>query len=299
MGYDVKIVADSIESHGIRITTMEVTYPLIIHAEMLRHRMLSRSVMSNRAVPVAKMIQSILDDPFIPERWPLNKKGMQNELWLTQAQAEVAKQAWLTARDGVVAQARQLADIGVHKQITNRILGPFLWTTEVITATKWANFFYLRCDPAAQPEMQKIAYMMQEAYFTHEPKLLNPGELHLPYITDKDWDEVTGYITMDANITPGFKAREIREYIKFASVGRCASVSYLRQGEDTWDAMTASGKGQTHAMNRHWSVFEHVAECLRSEFPDPMCGNFVQGWRQFRKQFEYENVTRFEPNYKL
>ena len=50
----VEIVADSINQQGDRLTSLVLTYPRIIHAEMMTHRMFSRNASSSRAVPVQK-----------------------------------------------------------------------------------------------------------------------------------------------------------------------------------------------------------------------------------------------------
>ena len=59
MAYKCEILADSISEQGHRLTTFKVTYPRIIHAEMLRHRMLSRNVASSRAIPFEKMVKDV------------------------------------------------------------------------------------------------------------------------------------------------------------------------------------------------------------------------------------------------
>lgn len=282
--YYAKVIADSIGPHGVRLTTMEVCYPLIIHAEMLRHRIFSRNVMSNRAVPVDKMIQSVRIDPFIPERFPKNKSGMQSTEWLEGNDDKAARSEWMIAISNALASVERMTRLKIHKQIVNRVLGPYLWCVEVITSTQWSNFFSLRCHPAAQPEMQKIAYMMQYAYYTSKPQEAYPGYAHLPYIPN---DERDLYPNKNADL------------LKYASVGRCNGVSYLRQGEDTWSIETSADKGMMHRDNRHWSGFEHVGICNSYANTHALCANFLRGWTQWRKTFPGENMTQFVPNHKL
>lgn len=59
---------------------------------------------------------------------------------------------WLTARDEAVIYAETLLDLGLHKQIANRLLEPFMWAEVVVTATEWDNFFKLRLAHDSQPE---------------------------------------------------------------------------------------------------------------------------------------------------
>lgn len=54
---------------------------------------------------------------------------------------------WLFARDKAVEAASILYVFDVTKQLCNRLLEPFMWTTMLITGpgSGWENFFYLRC----------------------------------------------------------------------------------------------------------------------------------------------------------
>lgn len=63
---EVKILADSGNASGDRLTTFQLTYPRFIHSELLTHRMFSRNSASSRAIPVEKLIRQVLDDPVIP-----------------------------------------------------------------------------------------------------------------------------------------------------------------------------------------------------------------------------------------
>ena len=77
------IIADSINQQGNRVTTYILTYPRIIHAELLTHRLFSRNAASSRAIPAKKMIKMIEEDPFIPIAWQKAHKGMQGTEYIT------------------------------------------------------------------------------------------------------------------------------------------------------------------------------------------------------------------------
>ena len=66
---EAKIVADSINKQGDRITTFLLTYPRFIHSELMTHRMFSRNSASSRAIPFEKMVKDVLENPFIPIAW--------------------------------------------------------------------------------------------------------------------------------------------------------------------------------------------------------------------------------------
>ena len=145
MSYKCEILADSISPQGHRITTYKVTYPRMIHAEMLRHRMLSRNVASSRAIPFAKMVKDVEENPFIPIAWQKDHKGMQGTEYLTGEDDTIARNRWKYNAKEAVEMAKFMHGVGVTKQLCNRLLEPFVWTTEIITGTEWDNFFELRC----------------------------------------------------------------------------------------------------------------------------------------------------------
>jgi thymidylate synthase ThyX len=290
VSHAAKILAHSISPDGVPLTTFEVTFPRPILAEFNTHRMFSRNSASSRAIPVEKMIKMVLEHPYIPTHWGKNQKGMQADQEVDEVDQFKAQRRWLEARQLAVNMARELIDIGIHKQITNRLLEPFMWHTCIVTATEWDNFFHLRDNKDAHPEIQKIAHMMRELYESSEPKERDYGEWHLPLIdTDTDVDVCR---TMRA----GRSLDECRQVLAKISVARCARVSYLtHEGKrdiqadlDLHDKLLTSG---------HLSPFEHVArpakvlvgntlneDATRGVFDKNAfwCGNF-RGWIQLRK----------------
>lgn len=72
-----KIAADSVGEHAPQLTTMLVRMPRCILAEFNTHRMFSRNAASSRAIPVVKLIERVMTDPFAPLYWDKNQKGMQ------------------------------------------------------------------------------------------------------------------------------------------------------------------------------------------------------------------------------
>jgi hypothetical protein len=91
------------------------------------------------------------------------------------------------ARDAAIYHAEEFNAAGYHKQIVNRMLEPFSHIKVVCTATEYDNFFYLRCHPDAQPEIQKLAELMYDAREASTPVKLNPGSWHVPYFEDGFW----------------------------------------------------------------------------------------------------------------
>jgi len=297
MAYSVKIIKDSVTSvceFNYRLTTMEVTIPRLVLSEFNTHRSFSRNSASSRAIPVEKQIAKVLDDPFIPVYWGKNQKGMQADQELSFSEIEISKFEWLYARDEAVKQARKLLAIGVHKQITNRLLEPWMWQTIIVTATEWNNFFALRTHKDAQPEIRKGAIMMKEAYDASIPKRLNYGDWHLPLLQDDEF--VLSDDSPEWNESQGFSGTmyTLPDAQKI-SAGRCARISYLTHvgtREPSADIELCTNL----IKSGHMSPLEHVAtpmdeQSVKEILCDeriPFCGNF-RGWVQLRKQIENED----------
>lgn len=188
MPHSANILTDSITERGHRLMTFELVFPRIILAEWNTHRVFSRNSASSRAIPVKVMIQRVMEDPYIPSAWGKNQKGMSAAEDILGEDAVSCQTEWLHARDNAVYQTQKLMDLGVHKQLTNRLLEPFMWHTIVNTSTEWSNFYGLRDDKHAHPDIQKAARMMKELSWMSEPELLKEGQWHTPYArTTRTW----------------------------------------------------------------------------------------------------------------
>jgi thymidylate synthase ThyX len=295
MGFDAKVLADSVSPAGHRLTTLEATFPRFVLAEFNTHRVFSRNSASSRAIPVAKQLRRVLDDPYVPIEFGSNKPGMQAGPPLTGSARDAAEAEWLAARDdavrhvlGLITSPGSVAGyddlhacleaaqgslkeppaewLNVHKQVANRLLEPFMWHTVIVSSTTWDNFFNLRCHPDAQPEIRLIATRMRDALERSVPTRLKPGGWHLPLVGEAEREEAS---------SPGELAK--------ISIGRCARVSYLTHA-GTRDLAADAVLYDRLLESGHMSPMEHVArpmtpaELERSEWS----GNF-QGWISHRK----------------
>lgn len=258
-----KIIEDSVSEQGIRLTTMEVKFHHFVLAQFNTHRVFSRNSASSRAIPIEKRLKEVLEDPAIPLHWGLNRPGMQAWEEVGSEEAEKAKAEWLAARDAAVSNARNMAALGIHKQVVNRLIEPFLWHTVVVTATDWENFFHQRCSPLAQPEIRAVADEMKKALEESKPRVVLNGGWHLPYVIKEERQE--GSLTL----------REMR----MMSTARCARVSYLTH-DGLRDIQKDFDRYQklVTADPIHSSPLEHVATPAHRE---STLGNF-RGWHQLR-----------------
>lgn len=271
MAYECKILLDSAYLSTpdwsapvtIRLTTFQITFPRIVLAEFNTHSAVVRNSASTRAQPTAKMIQQVMDDPFIPFFWGKNQPGMSASEELPAEQHEALTSQWLEGRDAAVKQAKTLLDMGLHKQLAGRGLETYMYHTVICSATEWDNFFKLRCHPDAQPEIKRIADMMKEQREASVPRKIRQGDWHIPMVTDEERQSLP-----------------IDTLLKIAT-GRIARVSYMTHDGvrdiakdiELHDRLIASG---------HWSPFAHCAKVTtlrdyrRSQFDYP----FVQ-YRKF------------------
>ena len=280
MPIQAKIIEDSISGAGKRITTFQLLYPRFIHAELMTHRVFSRNASSSRAIPVKKTIQMVREEPATPIHWGKNQPGMQAKEEIQHV--GTAQDIWLRAARNAANIAEEFEQIGLHKQVANRILEPFQHISVVLTATEFDNWFELRAHPDAQPEIQVLAHEMRHLMGQSIPKKLTYGEWHLPYVTDADRSAVTSL---------GFAVEVLRKI----SAARCCRVSYLKHDGDTASVEEDLALCDRLAASRpiHASPFEHQAtpddlayEASGPEWLHPeLHGNFV-GWCQYRKMIE-------------
>jgi thymidylate synthase ThyX len=262
MAYSARVLLDSVSPAGVRLTTLEVSFPRFVLSEFNTHRVFSRNSASSRAVPTSKLLDRVANDPVVPLEWGRNKAGMSADDVLSPEEEEGAKLIWLSARDAALEHARRLLELKVHKQELNRILEPFLWHTVIVTATEWENFFALRCAPTAQPEIRAAAERMRGALAASTPREVGYAQWHLPLVQDDE------------------RALDV-ESRKKISAARCARVSYL----------THEGKRELEKdlelhdrlkSDRHLSPFEHVA----TPAPDVEFHANFRGWLQMRREIE-------------
>jgi len=142
--YECKIIADSLNPQNDRLTTFVLTYPRIIHSEMMTHRLFSRNSASSRAIPFNKMVKMVEENPFIPLAVQYDHKGMQGSSYFGEREYEAFVASWLHQRDLAVRSAQQLHGQGATKQLCNRLLEPFMYHKVIVTATEFENFFKLR-----------------------------------------------------------------------------------------------------------------------------------------------------------
>jgi hypothetical protein len=293
---DVHIKADSRnQATGDRMVTVLLTrFPYTLVQELATHRLLrqgglvevlgdtnpftemtSRSSASTRAIPVERVIQRILDDPFIPQ-FTQHQKGMQG-IEIEDAEFQYQNEVlWRQALEQNIQLARQLAAQGVHKQHVNDLLKPFLRIPILITATEWENFFHLRTDKPCRPEFRAWAIAIKQAIDQSKPQVLQPGEWHIPF-----GDQMPSGLTLAAQLQ--------------VATARCARLSYATH-DGKRDVQEDVRLHQQLLQDGHMGPFEHCAMAVSDYFTGPPkipCYAYLSGQiqpvftRNFRGFYSY------------
>ena len=297
MTITAKVICDSICKHTkIRITTLELVYPRFIHSEFMTHRVFSRNASSSRAIPVAKVIQAVIDNPAMPIHWGKNQSGMQAHEELDDSGKESVERLWIDARDCAVQLAKEMSEVGAHKQIVNRILEPFTHIRVIVTATNFANFFALRDHEDAQPEIRELARVMKAAMETSIPKSLGLGEWHLPYLDDEDFANINNHMAESSITRHEPNKGDVCMMACAVSAARCARVSYLtHDGErPTLQKDLELYRHLVNANPPHMSPCEHQASPNYygkiADLGYPITHSNFRGWNQFRHLIKDESV---------
>ena len=253
-GISAEIVADSISSNsGVRITTFSLIYPRFIHSEFMTHRLFSRNSASSRAIPTERLIDLVNENPARPVSWGKNKKGMQAGEQLSNDQKINAKLVWDESRKDAVFRAIEMNGLEVHKQVVNRLLEPHQFIKVICTATEYDNFFTLRLDKDAQPEIQELSWCMKYAIDKSKPTVLVADKWHVPYFQDGWWSpKVTDY--------------SLSEALKI-SASCCAQVSFMRS-DDSLSKAEAIYNKLIESKPMHASPFEHQATPITIDHSD-------------------------------
>lgn len=294
---------------GDELITYRLTYPRIILAQLNTYKQITKITASSRAQPFNKVVEVIENDPFIPMAYQRTHKGMQGtEYFIDEEEIRERDLEWLTARDKAVEQAKKLNDLGVTKQVINRLVESFMWVTQLVTGTREAyeHLFNQRCPEYeinvagqvfkgrskkemgldltdeewllsnkghAEIHFMDLAEKMYDALRDSEPKGLKPGELHIPYLDTP-------------LMTPDLFPEDVIKY----SCGLTAHTSYTTIGDGTKMTIEKARGLFDHCLeNGHYSVFEMIGRAMsKDELDDPRRRGF-RGFIQLRGHLEDGN----------
>ena len=320
----VEIVADSANSFGDRLTSLVLTYPRIIHSEMMTHRMFSRNASSSRAVPVDKMIKAVRENTFCPFEFQKSHKGMQGSEYFTGIERQECINLWLESAELALQQAEKMKAKGISKQIINRILEPYQYYKVLITGSKegWENFFKLR-NPSYSWQGKGEFKSWKDLVKSHfkegasrdwvdglentsvlERLQINKGqaEIHMMMLSEKIYDciqesvplqlkENQWHIPMISDLESLKLSTD--DQIKL-SVGRAANTSYTVVGDEKELTLEHAIKIHDKCVELvHSSVFEHCARAMSDE--EYEC--FLKGEREINKNANHWSDVEYFYDY--
>lgn len=298
---------------GEELITYRLTFPRIILAEINTYKMLSKNTSSSRAIPFEKIVEVVEKDPFIPIAWQKHHKGMQGyDYFETEAENLVRNGAWLEASKLAIQNAKNLYELGVTKQLANRLLENWMWVTQLVTGTResFEHLFNQRCPvyPGGCKSWKELCdldsnYTMETSILERLEKNKGQAEIHFMDLAEKMYDALNESIPNELfmgsyhipflkDIISSEEMLGVDDLITM-SVALTARVSYTSIGDDNKLTLKRAKDIYNHCLeNGHWSVFEHIGQCMRdSEYEHSIRqidgqGYDTKGWYKNFKGFK-------------
>nr|DAJ47080.1 MAG TPA: Hint (Hedgehog/Intein) domain C-terminal region [Caudoviricetes sp.] len=273
------------------------------------HNFLANGIVvhNSRAIPFEKMVEVVEKEPFIPIAWQLQHKGMQGTEYLTDPKyIEEKNKNWLEARDKAVHCAKVLKqdiiketndgglnyyhtpNTSLSKNYSNRLLEPFMWVTQIVTASieAFENLFRLRC-PIYELEVcpDSVVYARSKKEFIEHYDCFedkddlwwlqhNKGqaEIHFMDLAEKMYDALneseptelkSGEWHIPFSNEPCFTPEMSLMDKIVLSCAMIARTSYTKIGDSQNISLeTARNIFERCKKERHDSIFEHAGRCM-------------------------------------
>lgn len=283
---EVMVLCASVSPQGIPLTTYQLRYWRGIHSELMTHRVFSRNAGSSRARPSRAIIEQVRHDPWGPLHWGQNQPGMQADEQVQHV--EHAKDRWQWAAQQAADAAQGMHDMGLHKQVVNRVLEPYTFIDVVVTATDFANWFALRDHKDADPTIRDLAAQMKDELNGIKRQELQPGEWHLPYIRPEDHRHAYDHLKRGRITRDEPSQTQIMQMLLKMSTARCARISYR-----AFDGSESPVEKDVELFQKllistplHASPAEHIASpdvLVDNAWQNPQYHANFHGWIQYRR----------------
>lgn len=300
-------------STGEEIITYKLTFPRIILSEVNTYKMMEKNTSSSRAIPFEKMVEVVEKEPFIPIAWQLSHNGMQGTEYLTDERfIEHKKDVWLEARDWAIEAAKTLVgnirylkydevvfnEVGLEevlntslsKNYGNRLLEPFMWTTQLITGTResFEHLFEQRC-PIYNVENLKFTskrdaiklYPHLKDMTDLEWLQCNSGqaEIHFMDLAEKMYDALNEstpdelydeewHVPFKEEILNDKETKGIKDFEDLVKIScaMTARISYTKIGDENTLTLEQAKRIYDKCKEQgHFSVFGHIAKCMNND----------------------------------
>ena len=286
------LIKAEIITHSKRLNTNEelitykLTYPRIIHSELMTYSMMSVNSASSRAIPVNKLIEVIEKTPFYPISYQKKHSGMQGTDYFTSEEdIKTCHSLWEESMQESIRVAKKMLEFGISKQIINRTLEGYQYHCCLMTGTRdsFEHLFNQRCPvyPGGCKSWKELCDL--DSNYTMETPLIerlkvNKGqaEIHFMDLAEKMYDALNEstpdglsigsyHIPFYKDIISSEGELGIDNLIAM-SVALTARVSYTSIGDDNKLTLERATNIYNHCLeNGHWSVFEHIGQCMTDE----------------------------------
>lgn len=304
-GISATVICDSISAHSPRLTSFAVRFHQFVLAERNTHRAFSRSDRSTRAVPFERLDAEVRADPAVPIEFLKAKKGMGGGEKMFGHDAVMAEERWYRSAAKALIEAEEAHEAGEARESVNARILPYIYTNSIITSCEdgLLNFFGLRLDSHARPEIRTLAEKMWAAWNKSKPEKLEHGQWHLPLVPHWEREE----ICTQARIALGDTnySKENWELFRKISAARCARQSFSYNKTHTVEEDLALYDRLIN--DRHYGPLEHqatpddwnaaVEEAHGCGWINPQYHGNLPGWQQFRKTIAGENITPLPSGY--
>lgn len=182
----VEVVADSINK-AIRLSTVLIDLPTVLLPDLLSIREVSVT-RRRHATPISALL-SVEAEQFTPH------------LSTSPFVEKTTIDYWREAGSDALCVARKLTrTLGVYDQrLVERIVSPFSYTEVVASSTSWETVLD-QLLAAKDLDLQDLATSIKLQLTISKPRKLEPGEWHLPFITDEDVDASIWHVVNDNDV---------------------------------------------------------------------------------------------------
>lgn len=226
---EATIITDSVGPNGNRITSIIVTFPRFILAELNTHRLFSKNSASSRAIPFKTMLESVTNDPFIPIAWQKDHPGMQGSSYFIEGDHEYGifhksmhddssyydnHESWFGSE---VERDKVFDEWGND----NRGPGPNYWHQNSKKISRPLHYTFTEDWLKARDLIMKQAKHLNKSGLTKQicNRLLEPFLWHTVLVTATEWDNFFELrtpkytIKVDAKNTPYKSRKDLRKAV--------------------------------------------------------------------------------------
>jgi hypothetical protein len=257
-----ELVQHSVTTAGLEAITYSVCYERKIHADVMTYRW-GRNGSSSRATPYNRMRDWIKESPAMPLHLGRGRPGMSCGQEVDDpVEAETVIKEMLGE---MVGSCNYLVKkLNLHKELVNRYLEPWGWINSVMTMGRpqLMNAFKQRISPKAGCNVQRLFVRMARLYRASKPRLLLPGEWHIPFILDEERD------------------LPVEDKLVW-SVARAAWTSYRTADGRVAEWADAKGRHDDCVIKKHMTPLEHQLRAGDTR-------GCVPGYEQYRKMIPGE-----------